>query len=70
MNEWDKLRHRAEMYKEMYPKGTRIEVISMENDPRPIASGTKGTVEFVDSIGTVHCTFDNGRCLGLIPHED
>jgi hypothetical protein len=70
MNEWDKLRNKAKMYKEIYPKGTRIEVISMENDPRPIASGTKGTVDFVDSIGTIHCTFDNGRVLGLIPGED
>ena len=70
MNEWDRLRNKAKMYKEMYPKGTRVEVISMENDPRPIEPGTKGTVEFVDSIGTVHCTFDNGRKLGLIPGED
>ena len=70
MNEWDKLRNKAKMYKEIYPKGTRIEVISMENDPRPIAPGTKGTVDFVDSIGTIHCTFDNGRVLGLIPGED
>jgi hypothetical protein len=70
MNEWDKLRNKAKMYKEMYPKGTRIEVISMENDPRPITPGTKGTVDFVDSIGTIHCTFDNGRSLGLIPSED
>lgn len=70
MNEWDKLRNKAKMYKEMYPKGTRIELISMENDPRPIAPGTKGTVNFVDSIGTIHCTFDNGRSLGLIPGED
>ena len=70
MNEWEKMKRKATMYKEMYPKGTRIEVISMENDPRPIAPGTKGTVEFVDSIGTIHCTFDNGRSLGLIPGED
>lgn len=70
MNEWDKLRNKAKMYKEMYPKGARIEVISMDNDPRPITPRTKGTVDFVDSIGTVHCTFDNGRSLGLIVGED
>ena len=70
MNEWNKLKNKAKMYKEIYPKGTRIEVISMENDPRPIEPGTKGTVDFVDSIGTIHCTFDNGRKLGLIPNED
>ena len=24
----------------------------------------------VDDIGTVHCSFDNGRQLGLVPGED
>ena len=47
-----------------------IELDYMGDDPRPIASGTRGTVCFVDDIGTVHCDFDNGRCLGLIPGED
>ena len=56
-------------YKESYPKGTRVEVISMD-DPRPIPPGTKGTVDIVDDMGTVHCTFDNGRRLGLIPNID
>lgn len=59
-----------ELYKTLYPKGTRIEVISMGNDPKPIESGTKGIVDHVDDMGTVHCTFDNGRQLGLIPGED
>ena len=58
------------MYKEMYPVGTRIEVVEMVDDPRPIPSGTKGTVRIVDDMGTVHCDFDNGRRLGLIPGVD
>ena len=61
---------KVETLKRRYPKGTRICVDSMENDPRPIPPGTKGTVDFVDDIGTVHCKFDNGRLLGLIPGED
>ncbi len=61
---------RIKMLKQRYPKGTRICLDSMENDPRPIPSGTKGTVQFVDDCGTVHCTFDNGRALGLITDED
>lgn len=56
--------------KERYPAGTRICLDQMGDDPRPIPSGTRGTVNAVDDIGTVHCTFDNGRCLGLIPGED
>ena len=56
--------------KQQYPPGTRIELDYMGDDPRPIASGTRGTVRLVDDIGTVHCDFDNGRRLGLIPGED
>lgn len=70
MNEWEKQRNRAEYLKKAYPSGTRIVLNSMGNDPRPIESGTRGTVAVVDDIGTVHCEFDNGRRLGLIEGED
>ena len=56
--------------KETYTPGTRIQLDYMGDDPRPIPPGTKGTVKVVDDIGTVHCNFDNGRYLGLIPGED
>lgn len=42
----------------------------MGDDPRPVENGTRGTVRIVDDMGTVHCDFDNGRRLGLIPGED
>ena len=61
---------RIEMMKARYPEGTRICLDNMENDPHPIPPGTKGTVEFVDDMGTVFCKFDNGRSLGMIPCED
>lgn len=70
MNEYERLYRIAENLKVRYPKGTRIEVISMGEDPRPIPSGTRGTVEVVDDMATVHCTFDNGRYLGLAYGED
>lgn len=70
MNEWERQRNRAEYLKKAYPTGTRIVLNSMGNDPRPVESGTRGTVAVVDDIGTVHCDFDNGRRLGLIEGED
>ncbi len=70
MNEWERLHRQAECYKQKYPPGTRIELLSMGSDPRPIESGTRGSVAFVDDIGTLHCDFDNGRRLGVIPGED
>ena len=63
-------RELIEVLKKRYPAGTRIELDFMGDDPHPIAPGTRGTVRCVDDMGTVHCTFDNGRRLGLIPGED
>ena len=56
--------------KDTYLPCTRIELDYMGDDPRPIPPGTKGTVRIVDDMGTVHCDFDNGRRLGLVPGED
>ena len=63
-------RRRIEMMKERYPKGTRICLDNMENDPQPIPSGTKGTVIAVDDAGQLLMKWDNGRSLSLIPGED
>ena len=70
MTEWERQSRMAKVYKEMYPAGARIVLEHMGDDPRPIAPGTRGTVRAVDDIGTIHCDFDNGRHLGLIPGED
>lgn len=55
--------------KEQYPKGTEIELISME-DSQAVPSGTRGIVDFVDDIGTIQVTWNNGSTLGLIVGED
>lgn len=70
MNDWSRLARQAERYQSSYPEGTRILLIKMGDDPNPISPNTRGTVDFVDDIGTVHCIFDNGRNLGLVPGED
>lgn len=63
-------RGRIEFYKEHYPAGTRVQLDSMGDDPRPVPSGSKGTVVFVDDTGTVFAEFDNGRLLGICPEVD
>ena len=70
MNKHDIQRARVENIKRTYPPGTRIELISMSDPYAPVPSGTKGTVSFVDDIGTIHPVWDNGRTLGIIVGED
>ncbi len=70
MNEFERLSRIADSVKEQYPEGTRIMLIHMGDDPHPIPDGTRGTVDFVDDIGTVFTNFDNGRRLGLAYGED
>ena len=78
MNEWERLHRMAERYKTEYPSGTRImlkvkQSLTFEylgEDMHRVEDNTRGTVLTVDDIGTLHCKFDNGRVLGLIPSED
>ena len=56
--------------KATYKPGTRIMLDCMGDDPRPIEPGTMGSVRLVDDMGTIHCDFDNGRRMGIIPGED
>lgn len=59
----------VKLYKAAYPKGMRVEMVEMD-DPQPIERGTRGTIEFVDDMGTIHVKWDNGRTLGLVPDVD
>ena len=70
MNEWDRLHRMAEYYKAEYPSGTRIMLLSMGNDIHRVKDNTRGTVIAVDDIGTLHCDFDTGAMIGIIPGED
>lgn len=70
MNEYERQRKMAESTKKLYPPGTRIELLSMSDSYAPVPSGTRGTVKFVDSTGTLFPEWDNGRSLGVVPGED
>ena len=70
MNKYDRQRRIAENTKKLYPSGTRIELIHMNDPHAPVPAGTRGTVKFVDSMGTIFPEWDNGRSLGVVPGED
>ena len=60
----------VETLRKRYPPGTKVRLISMEDDPRPIPPGTEGVVKWVDDAGTVHTDWQNGSGLGFIPGKD
>ena len=70
MNEYERQRKMAESTKKLYPPGTRIELLSMSDPYAPVLAGTRVTVKFVDSMGTIFPEWDNGRSLGVVPGED
>ena len=55
--------------KEKFPAGTEVELIHMDDKYAPPA-GTRGIVESVDDIGTIHTRWANGSGLGLIYGHD
>ena len=70
LNEYERQRRISESTKKLYPPGTRIELLSMSDSYTPVPSGTRGTVKFVDSLGTIFPEWDNGRTLGVVLGED
>jgi hypothetical protein len=70
LNEYERQLRIAESTKKLYPPGTRIELLSMSDSYAPVPSGTRGTVKFVDSMGTIFPEWDNGRSLGVVSSED
>lgn len=49
--------------------GKRIRLISMDNDPNPIESGSVGTIYHIGG-GIINVRWDNGRTLGVVEGED
>ena len=56
-----------EHLRKQYPKGTRVELVSM-NDPfsKTLKPGDKGTVSVIDDLGTLFVDWDCGSGLGVV----
>jgi len=51
-------------------EGKRIELISTTDPYTNMEGGEKGTVDFIDDMGTIFVSWDCGSNLGLVPGED
>ena len=60
----------VKILKERYPKGTKIYINSMNDNSNSVERGSIGEVLMVDNLGTIHCRFDNGRMLDVVPNVD
>ena len=57
-------RDQLQRLREAYPKGTRVELVQMD-DPQAPPIGTHGTVIGVDYIGSIMVDWDNGCGLSV-----
>lgn len=60
----------VERMRARFPKGTRVELIKMDDPYTRLRPGDLGTVDFVDDTGTIFCTWDSGSSLGVVYGED
>jgi Domain of unknown function (DUF4314) len=54
----------------MVKVGERVELVRCGDPYTELRPGAKGTVRFIDDMGTVHVDWDSGSSLGLIPRVD
>lgn len=60
----------VERIRKMYPIGTRVELIRMDDPYSRLKPGDKGTVRSVDDTATVFVDWDCGSGLGVVYGED
>lgn len=58
--------HTVERVRKMYPKGTRVELVEMNDYYSRLKPGDKGTVRLVDDTATVFVDWDSGSGLGIV----
>ena len=62
-------RETVEHIRKEYPRGTRVELLSMDDIQAP-PIGTLGTVLGVDDTGSLLMRWDNGSGLNVVYGED
>ena len=60
----------VEKLRKEYPKGTRVELVHMDDPFTKLVPGYKGIVSHVDDAGTIFVSWDCGSGLGVAYGED
>lgn len=53
-----------------YSSGARVELVRMDDPYSKLKPGDRGTVDFIDDIGTIFCRWDCGSSLGVVYGAD
>lgn len=56
--------------RKLYPKGSRVELIAMDDPYAKLIPGTQGTVSLIDDAGTIFVDWDSGPTLGIVYNVD
>ncbi len=59
-------RETVKRVRKMYPKGTRVELVQMDDPYSRLKPGDKGTIRFVDDTATIFVDWDSGSGLGIV----
>ena len=70
MNFQSKSKEQIAFLRQQYPKGTRIELVRMDDPYTKLRPGDQGQVFFVDDAGGIHINWDNGEGLAAIAGKD
>lgn len=62
-------KEKVEQIRRMYPAGTRVELLAMD-DPQAPPIGTLGTVLSVDDTASLIMRWDNGSGLNVVWQQD
>ena len=62
-------KEKVERIRRMYPAGTRVELLAMD-DPQAPPIGTLGTVLSVDDTASLIMRWDNGSGLNVVWQQD
>jgi len=63
-------REKVNSYRRQYPIGAKVELVCKGDPHRDMLVGLKGIVTFVDDSGQIHCAWENGSSLALVPGID
>lgn len=56
--------------RKMYPQGTRVELVEMNDPYSSLTPGEKGTVSMIDDMGTIFVDWDSSSTLGVVYKVD